>query len=226
MSNNWSAKFNELQNAIQDAAVNASSAVMETGEYLGNELSKAYEGTVSAASEAIERGESIVNQIQKDEELNKIKDKTVSTVSNVVENATSIPGKVFVKENQETVIAATSIAAGTAVGAGVSATVGGMGLLVAGTGVSIGAAPVAAAGAVAGSAVYGVKKAIEEQDPTAIGAAVVGAGVGAGASAVVGGMGLAFAGTAVGVTMAPVAAVGAVVGLAGYGVYKLFEGKK
>jgi hypothetical protein len=38
-------------------------------------------------------------------------------------------------------------------------------------------------------------------------------------------VGLAVAGTAVGVTMAPVAAVGAVIGLAGYGISKLFEEK-
>jgi hypothetical protein len=37
-------------------------------------------------------------------------------------------------------------------------------------------------------------------------------------------MGLAVGGTAVGITMAPVAAVGAVVGLAGYGIFKLFQG--
>ncbi len=128
-------------------------------------------------------------------------------------------------ENKDIQDAATAIGTGAAIGAGVSSTVGGMGLLVAGTGVGIGMAPVVAAGAVAGAAVHGVQKAIEEQDPTAIGAAVVGAGVGAGASAALGGMGLAVAGTAVGVTMAPVAAVGAVVGLAGYGVYKLFGGK-
>jgi hypothetical protein len=35
-------------------------------------------------------------------------------------------------------------------------------------------------------------------------------------------MGLAVGGTAVAVTMAPVAAVGAVIGLAGYGISKLF----
>jgi hypothetical protein len=124
----------------------------------------------------------------------------------------------------ETAIA--TIAAGTVLGAGASATVGGMGLAVAGTAVGIGMAPVAAAGAVVGSAVYGVKKAIEEQDETAIDAAIIGAGVGAGASAVVGGMGLAVAGTAVGITMAPVAAAGAVVGLAGYGLFKLFGGNE
>jgi len=39
-------------------------------------------------------------------------------------------------------------------------------------------------------------------------------------------MGLAVGGTAVAVTMAPVAAVGAVVGLAGYGIFKFFQGEE
>jgi hypothetical protein len=55
---------------------------------------------------------------------------------------------------------------------------------------------------------------------------VIGAGAGAGVSALVGGMGLAVGGTAVAVTMAPVAAVGAVVGLAGYGIFKFFQGEE
>ncbi len=121
-------------------------------------------------------------------------------------------------------LAAGAIAAGTVAGVGVSATVGGMGLAVAGTAFGIGTAPVAAAGAVVGSAAYGAKKAIEEQDAMAIAAVVTGAGVGAGVSATIGGMGLAVAGGAVGVTMAPVAAAGAVVGLAVYGLHKLFSG--
>lgn len=83
-------------------------------------------------------------------------------------------------------------------------------------------APVAA-GAVVTTAVYGVKKAVEEQDANAIGAAAIGAGAGAGISTLVGGMGLLVGGTGVGITMAPVAAVGAVVGLAGYGISKLFR---
>ena len=121
-------------------------------------------------------------------------------------------------------LAAGAMATGMVAGVGVSATVGGMGLAVAGTAVGIGAAPVAAAGAVVGSAAYGAKKAIEEQDATAIAVVVAGAGVGAGVSATLGGMGLAVAGTAVGVTMAPVAGAGAVVGLAVYGLHKLFSG--
>lgn len=92
-----------------------------------------------------------------------------------------------------------------------------------GTAVGIGAAPVAAAGAVAGTAAYGLKKAVEEQDPSILGAAGAGAVVGAGTSAVLGGMGLAVGGTAVAIGMAPVAAAGAVLGIAGYGAIQLAE---
>ena len=115
------------------------------------------------------------------------------------------------------------IAGGAAVGAGISATVGGMGLLVAGTGMAIGSTLVAGAGAVAGAAAYGAKKAIEEGDASALGAAALGAVGGSGVSAVVGGMGLAVAGTAVSIGMAPVAAAGAVVGLGAYGLNQLLE---
>lgn len=55
----------------------------------------------------------------------------------------------------------------------------------------------------------------------AAGAVGAGAAVGAGVSAVVGSMGLTVAGTAVAVGMAPMIAAGAVVGLAGYGVWRL-----
>lgn len=53
-------------------------------------------------------------------------------------------------------------AGGAATGAGVSAVVGGMGLAIGGTAVGIGMLPVAAAGAIFGLAVYGVKQAMEE----------------------------------------------------------------
>ena len=76
-----------------------------------------------------------------------------------------------------------SVGVGTAIGASASAVVGGMGLAVGGTALGVGMAPVAAAGAVVGTAVYGTKKAIEEQHATAIGAAAIGAGAGAGISA-------------------------------------------
>lgn len=118
------------------------------------------------------------------------------------------------------------IATGAATGAGVSATVGGMGLVGGFGGISIGMAPVAAAGAVAGAAAYGGKKAIENKDASALGAVALGAIGGAGVSSAVGGMGLAFAGTAVGVGMAPVAAAGAVVGLGVYGLNQFLDEAK
>jgi hypothetical protein len=116
---------------------------------------------------------------------------------------------------------ATYAVGGAIAGAGVAATVGGMGLAVGGTAVGIGAAPVVVAGAIAGLAVSGAKKAIDEGDATAIGAVAGGAAIGAGVSTVVGGMGLAVGGTAVAIGIAPVAAVGAAIGLAAYGLSKL-----
>jgi hypothetical protein len=113
------------------------------------------------------------------------------------------------------------VAGGTVSGAVVSASIGGMGLVGGFGGVSIGMAPVAAAGAVVGSAAYGAKKAMEEGDATAIAAAAGGAAAAAGVAASVGGMGLAFSGTAVAVGTVPVVAAGAVTGLAAYGIKKL-----
>jgi len=57
------------------------------------------------------------------------------------------------------------------------------------------------------------------------GAAAVGAVAGAATSAAIGSMGLTVAGTALAITAAPIIAAGAVVGLAGYSIYKLFGGK-
>ena len=88
-------------------------------------------------------------------------------------------------------------------------------------GVAIGAAPVVVAGAMVGSAAYGAKKVLETGDVSAIGAVAGGAVAGAGVSAAIGGMGLAVGGTAVAVGAAPVMAVGAVIGLAAYGISKL-----
>ncbi len=55
----------------------------------------------------------------------------------------------------------------------------------------------------------------------AVGAGGIGAAAGAGAYATIGGMGLAVGGTAVGITLGPFVAIGAGVGLTGYGVYWL-----
>jgi hypothetical protein len=56
-------------------------------------------------------------------------------------------------------------------------------------------------------------------------AAAAGAAAGAEVATTIGGMGLTVAGTAVSIGAAPVIAAGAIVGLAGYGVYKLLGGK-
>ncbi|MDP8963234.1 MAG: hypothetical protein M3O33_04450, partial [Cyanobacteriota bacterium] len=79
---------------------------------------------------------------------------------------------------------------------------------------------------IAGLAVSGAKKAIDEGDVTALGVVAGGAAIGAGVSTVVGGMGLAVGGTAVAIGMAPVAAVGAALGLAAYGLSKLMGGDR
>ncbi|WP_245587499.1 hypothetical protein [Cylindrospermum stagnale] len=117
------------------------------------------------------------------------------------------------------------IAGGTLAGAGISSTVGGMGLAGGFGAVGIGATPVTAAGAVAGAAVYGTFKAIAEGDAAAFGAMGIGAFGGAGFSSVVGGIGIVAPkiGLAFGVGTIPMAGVGAVMGLAAYGVAKLLD---
>ena len=115
------------------------------------------------------------------------------------------------------------IAGGAAAGAGVSATVGGMGLAGGFGAVGIGMAPVTAVGAVAGAAAYGAFRAIADGDTAAFGAIGIGALGGAGVSATVGGMGLAGSFGAVGIGMGTMAAAGGVVGLGVYGLYKAFQ---
>jgi hypothetical protein len=115
------------------------------------------------------------------------------------------------------------VAGGAATGAWTSVSIGGMGLSFSGTAVSIGLTPVTIAGAVTGAASYGVFKAIIEGDASAFSAATLGGIGGAGVSVTVGGMGLAFNGTAIGLGIAPITAAGAVVGLAVYGLLKIFD---
>ncbi|AFY41294.1 DnaJ domain-containing protein [Nostoc sp. PCC 7107] len=117
------------------------------------------------------------------------------------------------------------IAGGSLAGAGVSATVGGMGLAGGFGAVGIGTAPVVGAGAVAGAAVYGAFKAVAAGDAAAFGAMGIGAVGGAGFSGVVGGMGLVAPkiGLAFGIGTVPMASVGAVIGLAAYGFAKLLD---
>ncbi|MBW4618454.1 MAG: DnaJ domain-containing protein [Cyanosarcina radialis HA8281-LM2] len=115
------------------------------------------------------------------------------------------------------------VTGGAATGAWVSVTLGGMGLSFSGTAVGLGIAPVTAAGAVAGAASYGVFRAIVEGDASAFSAAALGGLGGAGVSVTVGGMGLAFKGTAISLGIAPITVAGAVVGLAVYGLLKIID---
>jgi hypothetical protein len=118
---------------------------------------------------------------------------------------------------------ATFIAIGGAAGAGISATVGNMGLAGMGTAVGIYAPHLTAVGAVAGTAAYGVKKGIENQDSLAVGAAVLGSVGGAGIYAATGNMGLVVAGTGLSIGMAHVVSAGALLGLGVYGLSRLLD---
>ncbi|NJM73161.1 MAG: hypothetical protein HC862_25205 [Scytonema sp. RU_4_4] len=115
------------------------------------------------------------------------------------------------------------IGGGGVAGAGISATVGNMGLAGMGTAVGIYAPHLIAAGAVAGVAAYGVKKGLDNQDPIAVGAGTFGAIAGAAVHATVGNMGLAACGTAVGIYAGHVIAAGSVIGLSVYGLSRLLD---
>jgi hypothetical protein len=117
------------------------------------------------------------------------------------------------------------ITTGAVAGAGVSATVGGMGIAGGFGAVGIGATSLVGAGAVAGAATYGAIKAIAEGDVTAWSAIGVGAIGGATVSSFVGGMGVVAPkiGLAFGIGAAPMAYVGAVVGLAAYGIASMLD---
>lgn len=117
------------------------------------------------------------------------------------------------------------IAGGSITGAGVSATVGGMGLAGGFGAVGIGAVPVVGIGAVGGAAAYGAFTAIAQADAAAFGAMGIGAVGGVSFSNVVGGMGLVAPkiGLAFGIGTVPMVGVGALVGLAAYGIAKLLD---
>ena len=61
----------------------------------------------------------------------------------------------------------------------------------------------------------------EKDGLKAVATTAVGAGAGAATYGIIGGVGVAATGTAVGVTLAPFIAIGAGVGLVGYGLYWL-----
>jgi hypothetical protein len=115
------------------------------------------------------------------------------------------------------------LAVGGVAGAGISATVGNMGLAACGTAVGIYAPHLITAGSVVGAAAYGVKKGLDDQDPMAVGAGTFGAIAGAAVHATVGNMGLAACGTAVGIYAGHVIAAGSVIGLSVYGLSRLLD---
>ncbi|HYW20578.1 MAG TPA: DnaJ domain-containing protein [Nodularia sp. (in: cyanobacteria)] len=117
------------------------------------------------------------------------------------------------------------IAGGSIAGAGISSTVGGIGIVGGFGGVGIGVTPVVAAGAVAGAAVYSAFQAITEGNTAAFGAMGIGAAGAVGFSSVVGGMGFVApkVGLAFGIGAIPMAGIGAVVGLAAYGIAKMLD---
>lgn len=111
------------------------------------------------------------------------------------------------------------VAGGAVMGASISK----VGILAGGTGYSLGAVPLAAAGALTGAALYEVLRSLIEGDGSSTGAAAIGATAGAATSAAIGGIGVSIGGGAVGVGMASMAASGAVVGLGLVGLNRLLQ---
>ncbi|MBW4563445.1 MAG: DnaJ domain-containing protein [Mojavia pulchra JT2-VF2] len=91
--------------------------------------------------------------------------------------------------------------------------------------VGLGTVPVVGIGAVGGAAAYGAFKAIAKGDAAAFGAMGIGVVGAAGFSSVVGGMGLVAPkiGLAFGIGTVPMVGVGAVAGIAAYGIAKLLD---
>lgn len=157
-----------------------------------------------------------------------------SRLKNIIDEQTSQLSKIKtdfsyyqdqVSQTRKNIVAgAAFIATGTIAGANLSPIIGGMGLAGSFGGIGIGAAPVVCAGAVTGAATYGALQAIEG-DKVAISAIAIGSLGGASASSLIGTMGLVAPkiGLAVGIGTIPMAAVGGIVGLAAYGVAKMFS---
>lgn len=117
------------------------------------------------------------------------------------------------------------ITTGSLTGACISSTVGGIGIAGSFGAVGIGAFPVTAAGAVAGAAMYGAFTGITTGNTAAFGAVGIGAIGGVGVSHIVGGIGFVAPkiGLAFGISSIPMAGIGAVLGLAAYGVAKVLD---
>jgi phage shock protein A len=114
----------------------------------------------------------------------------------------------------------TALVAGGAVA---GASIGKVGILAGGAGYSLGAVPLAAAGALTGAALYEVLRSLMESDGSSTSAAAIGAVAGVATSAAIGGVGIAAGGGAIGVGMASMAAGGAVIGLGLVGLNRLLQ---
>lgn len=102
-------------------------------------------------------------------------------------------------------------------------TFGGIGIVGGFGGMGIGMVGMTAAGTVIGSAIYGAVEGIENRDATAFTAIGLGAIGGAGVSATFGGVGVSFSGSALGLGMGSMAAMGGIFGLGIYGLAKMFS---
>ena len=108
-------------------------------------------------------------------------------------------------------------------GASVYSTFGGIGIVGGFGGLGIGMAGMTAAGGVIGSAVYGAVQGIENRDATAFAAMGLGTIGGIGVSTTIGGIGASFGGSAFGIGMGSMAAMGGIFGLGIYGLAKMFS---
>jgi WD40 repeat protein len=119
----------------------------------------------------------------------------------------------------------TFITTGTITGAGIFSTVGGMGIAGSFGAVGIGATAVTAAGGVVGAALYGAFTGITTGDQAPFSTMGIGAIGGFGFSQIVGSIGFVAPkiGLAYGIGAASMTGIGAVLGLAAYGVFKVLD---
>ena len=211
--NNTLSDFNSIRNKCLESQTNA------------EEVSQSYNTIEESIDDELKRLKSELlnkNQYEAKEqtsELNQIKRNF-----NYHQNQVSLTS-IYIQQPQQKNIGTGVgfISAGTIAGASLSSTIGGMGLAGGFGAVGIGAAPLVCAGAVTGAAAYGAVQAIQG-DTVAMSAIAIGSIGGASASSLIGTMGLVAPkiGLAVGIGTIPMAAIGGVVGLAAYGVAKMF----
>ncbi len=129
-------------------------------------------------------------------------------IQQVTQNMNHLEQTDGIEQTQDTIKMTTSM--------GTMGVIGGMGSLSMCTTLTV-------AGTVVCAAAYGAKKAIEQKDISAMISVASGAFTGAGISAIVGGIGLVIAESAVSVSVAPMVVAGGTIGLAGYGLTKLVQ---